>query len=569
MKVSDYIVDFLVKKGIAHVFGYPGGTVTHLMESFRLRQNEIHAYVTYHEQGAAFAACGYAQVTGQPGVAYATSGPGATNLITGICNAWFDSIPTIFLTGQVNTTETRGHYPIRQRGFQEADIVSMVKGVTKYAVQISDPIQIRYCLERAWQEALSGRKGPVLLDIPMNIFRADVDPNSLPSYEKKMETATDSRILESFKQDIQDSLENSQRPSLLLGNGSRNCQELVRKVMNTLSIPCLSTMIAQDILGDSPLSFGFIGAYGHRQANFVAAKSDLIISIGARLDVRQVGARRETFAPNAKLIRVDIDPGELSYPLRSGEHSYALTAESALEALASLKCSKDYGSWRTVCQEIREALAPYTLKSIGNQVIEALGKTLENTSVITTDVGQNQVWVAQSFPLRGGQQILFSGGLGAMGYSLPAAIGACLGSGKPVGSISGDGGFQMNIQELQIIAREHLPIKIAVINNHSLGMIRHFQEMYFQKEEFQTTLSGGYSVPDFAAIASSYGIPSKTVRSLDELNETLWGNPQEPMLVEIQIDSDTYVFPKLEFGKPNQDQEPLIPRDVYARLMAL
>ena len=299
MKASDYIVEYLIGKGITDVFGYPGGMVTHLMDSFSKYQGQIAAHVTYHEQGAAFAACGYAQTSGKVGVAYATSGPGATNLITGICNAFFDSIPTLFITGQVNTFEAKNEMPVRQRGFQETDIVSMVKGVTKYAAKVDNADGLKWQLDFAFAQAQSGRKGPVLLDIPMDILRAEIDADQVSVYEASEiheSTLDESRIAQ-----IREALKQAKRPVILLGNGIKmaNAVADARKVIAKLGIPTVSTMISMDIVNESALNYGFIGAYGDRAANFIVAKSDLLLSLGARLDVRQVGAKRENFAPNA------------------------------------------------------------------------------------------------------------------------------------------------------------------------------------------------------------------------------------------------------------------------------
>lgn len=568
MKVSDYIVDYLIQKGITDVFGYPGGMVTHLMDSLQKRNSEIAAHLTYHEQGAAFAACGYAQANGTVGVAYATSGPGATNLITGICNAYFDSIPTLFLTGQVNTFELRGQLSVRQRGFQETNIVSMVSDVTKYAVCVESPQTIRQHLDAAFHAALSGRKGPVLLDIPMNVFRGEIDPETLSDYQS--EPSADSLSSEQIHL-LARHLANAKRPVLLLGNGikSAGAVQQAQSLVRQLGIPTVSTMPAVDILNNSNLNYGFIGAYGSRTANFVVAKCDLLITLGARLDVRQVGAKRENFAPNAAIIRVDIDPGELEY--RVGEHEIQVRAgvTEAMDAIGTIVGHRPVScpQWIQTCNTIRDALRGMD-QQLPNRLMAKLSECIPEDAVITTDVGQNQVWVAQSFHTKPGQRIFFSGGHGAMGYSLPAAIGCSLPHRKPVFSLNGDGGIQMNLQELQTIVREKLPIKIIVFNNFALGMIRHFQEMYFDGCYCQTVPQGGYTVPDFGKIAGAYGLSYHRVESESDIREELFSG-SAPCLIEIAIHENTYVFPKLEFGKPNQDQEPRMERALFERLMAL
>lgn len=557
MKASDYIVEFIEKQNITDVFGYPGGMVTHLMDS--LSKSSIRSHVTYHEQGAAFAACGYAQTTGKVGVAYATSGPGATNLITGICNAYFDSTPTLFITGQVNTFESKGDLGVRQRGFQETDIVSIVKPVTKYAVRITDASRLRFHLEQAFHIAQKGRKGPVLLDIPMDIFRADIDPDMLEGFTPH-ETEPESSFDE-----LLDAIGASSRPVILAGSGIKTAGavKLLNEVSAHLSIPVITTMLAVDICKDS---YGFIGAYGSRTANFIAAKSDLVISLGARLDVRQIGANRSAFAPDACIVRVEIDKDELSLKTHEDEIQINADVKDTLKAMLTIQ-ARPVNEWNNVCDTIRDELKDIDNK-LPNKLVQKISDMIPEGAVITTDVGQNQVWVAQSFNVKADQRIFFSGGHGAMGYSLPAAIGCALASGREVYSFSGDGGIQMNIQELQTIARENIPVKIILFNNCALGMIRHFQEMYFDNNYVQTIPSGGYTVPDFGAIAGAYKIPYTCVEDVSDIDEKLFAQ-EGPQFIEVKINEPTYVFPKLEFGKPNQDQEPLLPRELFNKLMEL
>lgn len=566
MKVSDYIVEFLISKGITDVFGYPGGMVTQLIDSFGCYSDKISAHVTYHEQAAAFAACGYAQTSGKPGVAYATSGPGATNLITGIANAFFDSIPTIFITGQVNTNEAKGNFRVRQRGFQETDIVSSVKPVTKYAVYVEKAEDLPAELDKAYEIAMSERRGPVLLDIPMNVLRTDIDGLVLGVRMEQPDQYSDNfSEVDDVATEIRQALKASLSPVILLGAGVKSvgAEDEIRTEISRLGIPVVSSMIAFDVMRGDRRFYGFLGAYGQRTANFIAAKSDLIISIGARLDIRQVGFSRESFAPDAKILRFDVDAGELEYQVHQDEKQICTEIETVVRALKQVE-AKDCNYWISVCDEIRKQLKDVDDNHIG-RMMENLSEQIPDGAVITTDVGQNQVWVAQSFKMKPHQKVLFSGGHGAMGYSLPAAIGAYYGSGKKhVYCITGDGGLQMNIQELQFVARERIPVKIIVINNNALGMIRHFQEMYFDSRYFQTKPEGGFSSPNFSRIAEAYGIKSYQFEAEEigtiEISE-------DPELFEVMIHENTYVVPKLKFGKPNQDQEPLINRKLYERIM--
>ena len=564
MKVSDYLVEFFISKGITDVFGYPGGMVTHLMNSFAKHAGQISAHVTYHEQAAAFAACGYAQISGKVGVAYATSGPGATNLITGICNAYFDSIPVIFITGQVNSNELSGQYKVRQRGFQETDIVSMVTSVTKCAVRLEDPEKIQYEIEKAYEKATSGRPGPVLLDICMDVFRADIEINPAV-HNSSNEDRNHIVDINSVCNQLSKELQTAKCPVFLIGAGIKcaNKEKEIKKALEKIEIPVVSSMISFDVMPDNPHYYGFVGAYGTRTANFIVAKSDLIITIGSRLDIRQVGAKRENFAPNAKIIRYDIDMGELSYKVHSNEIQHCIDIDALVKVLNRVKLTPK-PAWLAMCEAIKKTLSKIDTNR-ANEIVEKLSKLIPPEAVITTDVGQNQVWVVQSFKMKKNQKVLFSGGLGSMGYSLPAAIGAYYGSGKrPVWCFSGDGGIQMNIQELQYLARENIPVKIIVLNNNSLGMIRQFQEIYFESRYFQTVPRGGYNAPDFAKVAKAYGIKGETVDAVD-VDNIAWA--EGPELYDIHIDGNTYVTPKLEFGKPNQDQAPYIDRKLYGKMM--
>lgn len=570
MKVSDYIVDFLIGRGVTDVFGYPGGMVTHLMESLSARRGRIRAHVCYHEQAAAFAACGYAQMSGMPGVAYATSGPGATNLVTGIADAWFDSLPAVFITGQVNTYEARGGLGVRQRGFQETDIVSMVGGITKHCAYIADKGEIRYELEKAWSLATEGRPGPVLLDIPMDVQRGDVEPEGLRPYGEAGRPS--GACPEGALEGLRNLLREAERPVVLIGSGVKgaHAEGLVLDMIRRWDVPAVSSMLAFDVAGRGhPNYFGFIGAYGDRAANFIVAKSDLVLSLGSRLDIRQVGAAPERFGGEARLVRVEVDAGELTREIKKGETDILCDVRSFLEEerLCGGIRLEPMDRWLSVCREIERELAGRDERR-PNRLVRLLSGRLPAGIGIVADVGQNQVWVAQSFRTKAGQKALFSGGHGAMGYSLPAAVGAYYGSGRPVVSFSGDGGIQMNIQELQFVAREGLPILIVILNNSSLGMIRHFQEMYFRSNFYQTVVGGGYTVPDFGKIASAYGIGYCRLDSEEAVAGWGW-SPVGPQVVEIPLEEATYVFPKLEYGRPNQDQEPLLGRELYARLMAL
>lgn len=569
MKVSDYIVDFFIKKGVKNVFGYPGGMVTHLMDSFYKRKEAISVHINLHEQACAFAACANAQVSNEIGVAFATSGPGAANLVTGIANAFFDSIPTIFITGQVNTYEQKGSLPIKQKGFQEMNVVSLVESITKYCTSIKKAEDIETELEKAYEIATSGRKGPVLLDIPMNIQRADIAVNNEIAY-KNIESQYHN--YDNYVNKIINALGKAKRPLIICGNGINiaNCRDTFREFVNKYKIPVVTSMIAVDVLpSDNIYNYGFIGAYGDRVANILAYKADLIISMGSRLDCRQVGVNKSEFAKNTKIIRIDIDENEFAERVHENELQMNAEISQLLKELLKVEQVFSYDDWLNVCNEVVRLVGDQDDTNIG-QFIEELSSYIPNDAIVTTDVGQNQVWVAQSFQVKDKQRVLFSGGLGSMGYSLPASIGAAVNDNKMVVSFNGDGGIQMNIQELNYISKCNLPIKIFVFNNKSLGMIRHFQELYFDNINSYTVSNQGFSSCDFCKIANAYGLESISIninQGADDLKEVF--NNKKPQLINVDIDGDTYVYPKSTMGHEIYDQEPFMDKILLEKLLKL
>lgn len=567
MKVSDYIVEFLIANGIRDVFGYPGGMVTHLIDSFERNKDRITAHVNYHEQACAMAACGWAEITGLPGVAYATSGPGATNLLTGIACAYFESIPCIFITGQVNTYEQKGALGVRQRGFQETDIVSMARPVTKYACMISHAAQIPDALERAYTTAMDGRRGPVLLDIPMDVFRGEIE--QVPSTVKQKMSCTQWDC-ETPATEILSALCNSERPVILAGHGISlsGMRKEFREFVHLTGIPTVTSMVAVDTLpSNSAECYSMIGAYGLRWANFIINHSDCLLTLGSRLDCRQTGVNKALFAPCAKILRVDIDAGEMENQISAQERKYALALEQLLPEL--LKQAKEMywntASWRQRCDIIRAKLKPFEEPEPGNILVKQISTALPDNITITTDVGQNQVWIAQSLAVKDNQRVLFSGGHGAMGYSLPSAIGAVVATKRPVVCFVGDGGLQMNIQELEFVGRERLPIKIVLFNNHALGMIRHFQDMYFDGNHAQTDSGHGYTVPQFYNIAKAYGIRTIQPGEIGVLSDIL--EDDQPSFIELTLPETTHVFPKLGLNKPIHEQEPALPEKVVEEII--
>lgn len=368
---------------------------------------------------------------------------------------------------------------------------------------------------------------------------------------------------------MQQELQKAKRPVIIAGNGINiaNCKKEFKNLVKKWKVPVVTSMIAIDCIEtQSPYCYGFIGAYGERYANIIVEKSDLIISIGSRLDVRQTGPT-DKFAQKSKLIRIDVDSNELTNKIKKDEMQIKGDIRKILPLLEQLKPNHT-DAWLQDCKKIKEQLQEIDKKDY-HQWISNLSNYIPEESVITTDVGQNQVWIAQYFEVKENQRVLFSGGHGAMGYSLPAAIGSYYADkNKVIVSINGDGGFQMNIQELQFIAREKIPIKMIIFNNHSLGMIRHFQEMYFDSHYVQTVENTGYQIPDFCKIANAYGIRSCSIKQKEELatiKELILN--KEPILINIEFPQITHVYPKLAMGKPVYNQDPLLDQKILENLL--
>ena len=563
MKVTQYIARFLKDKGIHTVFELQGGMITRIIDALN-QEGGINIVSMHHEQAAAMAADAYGRIKNKPGVALATSGPGATNLLTGIGNCFFDSVPAIFITGQVNTNEQKGDKSTRQIGFQETDIVSMAGAVTKKAYAIKTKDEIPNVFEEAYQIAMSGRPGPVLIDIPMNIQNQEIEDALVekPFLEKNLTTCDD------FINKYINALKVSKKPLLLIGRGIRAAQasELFKNFITKFQIPVVTSLLGVDVLPYThPLRVGFIGTYGNRWANYALGSSDVLLVLGSRIDLRQTGADIEAFKQGKQIFHVDIDSAELN-----NRFTDTITLNTDLVTFFEEVQKIDYSyclpiDWNVEIKEKREAyndiLELKNVKGINpNLFMHQLSNASFKAKGFTTDVGNNQMWSAQSLELNGDQLFLSSGGMGAMGYSLPAAIGASIALNKlPIVCISGDGGFQINIQELETVKRNYLPIKIVVLNNHCLGMIRQFQDSYFESR-YQSTV-WGYSAPDFTAIARAYGIDSFSIEKEEDINiglNRMWEDANAPFLLNVNINIHTNVYPKMLFGNPLTKMEPTI-----------
>ena len=576
IKISDYIIEFLLSKNINKTFGYIGGAIAHIYHSID-KYKEMEIINCIHEQGAGFAAEGYARITGKSGVAFATSGPGATNLITPIGSCYFDSVPTMFITGQVNTYEYKYDKPVRQIGFQETDIVSIIKPIVKYAVMVDKVEDIRYELEKAYYLSQEGRKGPVLVDIPMNIQRTEVDISSLKSFFNSNEYFE----LENNKKEknniaeVINLLKESKRPIVLIGGGVRlsNANVELLNYVEKYSIPVVYSLMGKDAISeDYKYNLGLIGSYGNRYGNLALANSDLILVLGSRLDTRQTGTSLDTFAREAKIIQVDVDKNELGSKIKI-DIEINSDVKDFIVTLNKYEINIDITEWLKKLKEYKNKFSSTVgfdnnLK-IPNYVVSIISKYLQDED-ICVDVGQHQMWTAQSLNIKATQRVLFSGGMGAMGFALPASIGACIGSNKRTVVIAGDGGIQMNIQELEVINRRKLPIKIFVLNNKNLGMVRQFQELYFDKKYLGTI--DDYSVPNLVDIAKAYAIKARKIDDISKLEIELKDifSSNEPELINIELPVKmTTVEPKLIVNKPIEDMHPFISKDELSSLMII
>ena len=563
-KVSDYIASFLYAQGVHHVFVVIGGMITHLVDSIN-RAKKIQTINMHHEQSTAFAAEAIARINGVPGVALATSGPGATNLITGIGSCYYDSTPAIFITGQVNTSEQKGIRSVRQLGFQETDIVSIVRPITKGAWQISSPEDVPEIMKLAFNTALSGRPGPVLIDIPMDVQSATIStlaPTKITlNYEKENISADIDELIKDITK--------AQRPLILAGGGIQSARGLMpfRTFVDKMKVPVVNSLMMVDALPYNHLCrVGMIGTYGNRWANIAISKSDLILVLGSRLDIRQTGSDTKAFKSSRKIYHVDCDINEINNRVQGCRPIISHLLQFFQEINIKLSDEKISGhkAWMVEISNLRNRWKDTSeltgITSINPNVFIHLLSSLSINSIgYVVDVGNHQMWSAQSVELYNNQKFITSGGMGAMGFALPAGIGVAFANpGQPVIVIAGDGGFQINIQELETIKRYNLPIKIVVLNNENYGMVRQFQQNYFNGRYYSTYWD--YSAPDFTKISRSYGIKSVTIdktRDIKNAIKELWKNPQSPFLLQVMIDPFTNAYPKIAFGRPNSEMEPL------------
>lgn len=552
---SELLVDSLAHENVDFIFGYPGGAVLPLYDTFY--DGKIKHILARHEQGATHAAEGYARVSGKPGVVVVTSGPGATNAITGIADAYSDSLPLVVITGQVATPG------IGKDAFQEADLLSMTTPITKHNYQVKNVSDIPTIIHEAFHIANTGRKGPVVIDFPkdMGILSTNAELSEeldLPGYSIPKEPKFDEI------QKLRDYLKTARKPVVLAGAGINHAKanETFTEFVNRHQLPVVTTLLGLGAIPyEHPLFLGMGGMHGSYASNMALTDCDLLINFGSRFDDR-LASNPDEFAPNAKIVHVDIDPSEINKIIDT-DLGIVADCKAVLEALLAFDSySIRHDEWLDTCNN-NKATHPFKYGeeednfSKPQRTIEHVGKITEGDAIVTTDVGQHQMWVAQYYPFKTHGQLVTSGGLGTMGFGIPAAIGAKLARlDKTVVTFVGDGGFQMTNQELAILGEYGLDIKVVLVNNGTLGMVKQWQDKFF-KQRFSHSVFNDQ--PDFIKLGEAYGVkgymiddPSKLEQQLDEAFAY-----DGPALIEVRISPVEAVTPMVPSGKPNHEMEGL------------
>lgn len=589
MKVADYIINFFAQKGIDKVFVVYGAANGDLIDAFT-RNGEIDYVAVMHEQAGGFAAEGYAKVKSLPGVAIATSGPGGMNFVTSIGNCFYDSVPCVFITGQINSNFLRPNKDIRQIGFQETDIVSIVEPITKYATMIRSKESIKHELEKAWYMATEGRHGPVLIDIPMNIQKADINPDELFGYsEFHSPKATTSELVSQQVDELIRDLDAAQRPVVMVGGGVKSAGAIpeFRELMSLLEIPCYPTWNALDVAtSDFPFYCGRIGTYGGGIGrNFGIQNSDLLIAIGSRISGRITGGNIHSFAREAKKYVVDIDLPMLQVhdqqvPFDVNIYSDAKPFINLLIEKLSIQKSKassqfDKSKWLVQCQEWREKYDPVN-KLINNGKVHQyvhpyiffrkLSEHMQSDAVLIGDCGGNIVASNHSFKTKYGQLNLTNNGNSPMGFSHSASMGCFFGDPtRQIVCTIGDGGFNMNIQELQTFLNYNIKVKTFIVNNHIYGITKAFQKTNFNGR-CEACGPVGYNPPDFIKICEAYGIKTFTVSSNDDLDDVIQKvlDFDGPVVCDVNCHEHHTYEPRI-FGwkTPIEDMYPYLPREEF------
>ena len=548
MNAAEALVQALVAEGVDTVFGYPGGAILPFYDA--LVDAPLRHILPRHEQSAAFAADAYARVTGKVGVCVATSGPGATNLLTGIANAMADSVPMVALTGQVPATA------LGTDAFQEVDIVGMSMPVVKHSYLVRDPDAVPGVLHEAFHIARSGRPGPVLIDLPKDVLLGECNAPSGPRPFRRPEAPSVASLAEARAL-----LLSAERPLVYAGGGVRIADVVpeLREFVHAAGAPTVCTLQALGSLQpDDPHFLGMLGMHGMKPANFAVQACDLLIVVGARFDDRVTG-RLDRFAPNARVLHLDVDPAELG---KRRQPTVSVLGDLGASLCALTGVATGSGAWRQQCAEWRREHA-WAYASVahvdGPKWLRDLSEAVGPEALVTCDVGQHQMWVAQHWRHHHPRHHLTSGGLGAMGFGLPAAIGAQLA--RPdarVVCVSGDGSIMMNLQELATLARYRLPVVVVVLDNQCLGMVRQWQELFADRRYSEIDLSDN---PDFSRVAEAFGLEALTLERAEQVPEALRRvrEAEGPLLLHVRLNREANVWP---FVPPGASNEQMMDRSV-------
>ena len=544
MSGAQILCESMVKEGVEVIFGFPGGVLLPLYDTFPQYPQLRHILVR-HEQGAAHAADGYARATGKVGVCLATSGPGATNLVTGIANAYLDSSPMVAITGQVARPF------IGRDAFQEIDITGITLPITKHNYLVPDTGSLARIVKEAFHLARSGRPGPVLIDIPRDVFVDEVEFHyparvNLPGYKPTLE-GHPAQVRKAVKL-----INEAHQPVIIAGRGViiSGAYDELKYLAETAQVPVITTLLGIGCFPESHvLSFGMLGMHGMAYANMAVSAADLIIAIGMRFDDRAT-ARTSAFAPHARIIHIDIDPAEIGKNVRV-DVPIVGDVKLVLKALNELVISSEHVAWVRQLDDWRQEHPSVEIRDseglLPQFVIRKIYEVTGGEAIVVTGVGQNQMWAAQHYWYNRPASLISSGGLGTMGFELPAAMGAKVGRPEDtVWCIAGDGGFQMTIQELATIVQEKIAVKVAILNNGYLGMVRQWQEMFYQRRYVATPLSG----PDFIKIADAYGIPALRVTRREEVVPAVEQAMAEagPVIIDFKIEPEENVYPMVPPG---------------------
>jgi acetolactate synthase-1/2/3 large subunit len=566
-RLSDCVADFVKSLGVKHVFGVCGGGSMHLNDSFR----EVFI-ATHHEQAAAFAADAYARVRGMS-CALVTTGPGGTNAVTGVAASWIDSIPVLFISGQVTRNTLIGETGLRQFGVQESDITTLVSSITKYAVTVKDERDIRYELEKAAHIARSGRPGPVWIDIPLDIQSKQVNWDALPSFSPPDPDPQEAWDISALK---------AERPLLVIGNGVHlaRAEEDCRAMVRAWNIPVVSSWGAADIIPtDDELYVGRFGIFGDRAANFAVQNADLLIVLGSRLSVPQTGHNFKTFARGSRIVMVDVDQAELDKPSLHVEHKIRADVGHFIRSTPNPRflC----GGWKALCQAWKDRYPVVASENRDGEginsfkFIDALSDALPDDAVVVTDMGTAFTCTFQAARMRLGQRWLTASGHAPMGYGLPGAIGAHYATGQPVVCIVGDGGLQFNLQELATIAGRKLPIRIFVLENGGYLTMKHTFANHFGRQTGSDASSGVF-FPELWRIADAYGMSCWLFESEEYMLIQNFLNAYAPAIAEVRMPHDQPLIPRSSSlkhpdgsisSKPIEDLYPFLPRDEFRQNM--